>query len=199
MYIFVDESGDTGCNGSATQYFVIAIVIFDNIEDMQDTQVKIEEFKKLEHLTDELHFCKTPNNTKDKFFYFIKSCNFNSKAICVNKKELYSEFLINNPDKLYNYILKQLLDSLNTDKELKIILDGKGNRTLEKQLKQYLKTNSKLKVKKIKTKDSKSELLLQLADMIASCIGHSYNRKDKQNSDKWRKIISDKINIWNFR
>lgn len=199
MHLFIDESGDTGCKGSSTQYFVISIIIFDNINDMQDTQAKIEDFKRLEHLEDELHFCKTPNDMRDKFFYFIKSCIFKSKAICVNKKELYSEYLINNPDKLYNYILKQLLDSLNTQEELKIILDSKGNKTLERQLKQYLKTNSRLNVKKIRAKDSKSDVLLQLADMIASCIGHAYNKKEKPNADKWQNIVADKINIWNFR
>lgn len=199
MYLFIDESGDTGCNGSATQYFVISIIIFDNVNDMQDTQSKIEDFKRLEHLENELHFCKTPNDMRDKFFYFIKSCGFKSKAICINKKELYSEYLTNNPDKLYNYALKLLLDSLNTQEELKIILDGKGNKRLEKQLKQYLKTNPKLNVQKIRTKDSRSDVLLQLADMIASCIGHAYNKKEKSNADKWKNIVADKINIWNFR
>lgn len=199
MYIFIDESGDTGCFGSAIKYFVIAIVIFDNVKNMQNIQQKIEEFKNLENLKNELHFCKTPDNIKDKFFNFIKNCDFKAKAICVNKQELYSEFLTSNPDKLYNYVLKLLLDSLNVNDKLKIILDGKGNKKLEKQLKNYLKTNSKLQIEKIKTKDSRNDLLLQLADMVASSIGHSYNKQNKNNADKWRSIISDKINLWNFR
>lgn len=34
MYLFIDESGDTGCKWSATQYFVISVVIFNNIYDL---------------------------------------------------------------------------------------------------------------------------------------------------------------------
>ena len=92
-----------------------------------------------------------------------------------------------------------LLDSLKVDNEIKIVLDGKGNKNLEKQLKHYLKSTSNLNVKKIKIQDSKKDVLLQLADMVASSIGHSYNKKDKTGADKWKNIIAHKINIWNFR
>ena len=198
MYLFIDESGDTGCTGSPTQYFVISVIIFDNVESMQETTIKIDEFKSAEHLDGELHFCKTPNVVRDKFFYFIKNCDFKAKAIYVNKQILYSKFLQTHPDKLYNYMLKLLLDSLNIDIELKIILDGKGNKILEKQLRQYLKSNSKLKIEKIKIKDSKSDVLLQLADMVVSAIGHSYNKQHRDNADKWKNIISKKIDVRAF-
>ncbi|MDR0423728.1 MAG: DUF3800 domain-containing protein [Rickettsiales bacterium] len=198
MYLFIDESGDTGTIRSPTRYFVIAVIIFDDTGNMNSISNAIEDFKNKEKINGELHFCKTPNNIKDKFFYFINKFNFKAKSICVNKDELRSEFLIKNPEKLYNYMLKLLLDNLNNEKHFNIIIDGKGNKVLERQLKSYLKTNTKLKVKNIKAKDSRSETLLQLADMVASAIGYSYN-KNKENKSKWKNIISDKIDIWNFR
>lgn len=33
-YLFIDESGNTGCNGNATQYFIIAVIIFKKVEDL---------------------------------------------------------------------------------------------------------------------------------------------------------------------
>lgn len=150
----------------------------------------------MERIKDELHFCNKSNLIRDKFFNYIKNSNFSVKAICVNKQELHSEYLIDNPNKLYNYLLKMLLDSLKVESEIKIILDGKGNKTLEKQLKHYLKENSKLNVKKIKIQDSKKDVLLQLADMIASSIGHSYNKKEKTNANRWKNIISHKIKTY---
>ena len=200
MYLFIDESGDTGFKGSSTEYFVISIIIFDSVENLQATQIRIEEFKKFENLNKELHFCKTPNDIRDRFFEAIKNCNFVANAICVEKKKIYKDFLINNPDKFYNYVLKMLLNSLNIcEEKLSIILDGKGNKTLERELRKYLQNNSIINIKKIKNKDSKADVLLQLADMVASCIGHSYNKQTKLNADKWKKVINNKIRIWDFR
>ena len=199
MHLFIDESGDTGCQNSATKYFVISIVYFKNITDMQNTEMAIKEFKKKENLNSELHFCKTPNSIRDKFFNEAKNFSFFVEAICVNKSRLYSEFLINNSDKLYNYILKLILKNFDSYDDLHIILDGKGNKSLEKELKLYIRNNSGLKVKKIKMQDSKKDILLQLADMVASSIGHSFNREDKNDADRWKNIINSKINLWHFR
>ena len=200
MHIFIDESGDTGINGSKTKYFVISAIIFDDIYSLQKTQEEIELFKKNERIKDELHFCHKNNLIRDKFFSYIKNSSFTVKAISVNKEQLINEERLQNiSDGLYKYTLKMLLDSLNTDKELKIIIDEKGNKNLERELKQYLKTNPKLKITKLITKDSKRDVLLQLADMVVSAIGHSYNKKDKPNSNRWKDMIASKINIWNFR
>ena len=199
MHLFIDESGDTGCKNSATKYFVISIVYFKNITDMQNTEIAIKEFKKKENLNSELYFCKTPNSIRDKFFNEAKNFSFFVEAVCVNKSHLYSEFLINNSDKLYNYILKLILKNFDSYDDLHIILDGKGNKSLEKELKLYIRNNSGLKVKKIKMQDSKKDILLQLADMVASSIGHSFNREDKNDAGRWKNIINSKINLWHFR
>ena len=205
MYIFIDESGDTGISSSKTKkYFVISAIIFDSEYSLQETQKKIELFKRNERLKDELHFCKKNNLIRDKFFSYIKNSNFTVKAISVDKERLYSEYLKNNPDKFYNYILKMLLekmvlDNTNTRNEnLKIVLDEKGNKNLEKELKQYLQSNPQLRVSKLSVRDSKNDVLLQLADMVASAIGHSYNRTDKPNSSRWKDMIANKVSIWDF-
>lgn len=198
MHLFIDESGDTGCVKSATKYFVISITYFKSVEDMQDTELAIKDFKRRENLNSELHFCKTQNSMRDKFFEEAKNFPFFAEAIYVNKGILYSEFLKNNSDKLYNYILKWVLERFSEYDDLHIILDGKGNKTLEKELKSYIKSNPKIKVKKIKMQDSKKDTLLQLADMVASSIGHSLNRSDKKDADKWKNTIKNKINLREF-
>jgi hypothetical protein len=48
----------------------------------------------------------------------------------------------------------------------------------------------------VRFKDSKSDLLLQLADMCADAIARSY-RADRQDSSRWREILAPRItDIW---
>jgi hypothetical protein len=199
MFLFIDESGDPGFVGSATKYFVVCAVMFSCMDDLQDTQHKIEDFKKRERLHSEIHFVKIANNIKDKFFYLIKGCRFSAKAICVNKEEIYKDNSFGSRNKLYDFMLKMLLDSLDTKEEMNIVLDGKMRKELQTQLRNYLKLNTELNVKKIRHIESEKDVLIQLADMVASCIGRSYNKKEKENSDKWKNIIAEKINIWNYK
>jgi hypothetical protein len=198
MFLFIDESGDPGFIGSSTKYFILSAVIFHNMVDLQETQDKVKEFIKIENLRSELHFVRTHKNIRNKFFDFIKDAKFQVKAICVNKEEMYKENK-NRTDNLHDFILKMLLDSLKIDEEMIIVLDGKGNKILQSKLRNYLKLNTRLKIKKLKIADSKKDILLQLADMVASAIGHSYNRKDRENSDTWKKAIAHKTSIWEYK
>jgi hypothetical protein len=198
MFLFVDESGDPGLIGSSTKYFILSVVIFYSIADLQETQSKITEFIKAENLRSELHFVKTHKNIRNKFFNFIKDAKFQVKAVCVNKEEIYKENE-SGTNGLHDFILKMLLDSLKIDEEMVIVLDGKSNKILQSKLRNYLKLNTKLRIKKLKVVDSREDILLQLADMVASAIGHSYNEKDKENSDIWKRAIAHKTSVWEYK
>jgi hypothetical protein len=54
-------------------------------------------------------------------------------------------------------------------------------------------------MRNFKFRDSKSDVLIQLADMIAGSIRRSYE-KDKTDSQKYKKLIQDKIeDEWEFK
>jgi hypothetical protein len=197
MFLFIDESGDPGFVGSATKYFVVCTVIFEDKKSVMEVFSGTEEFKKQKNIRRELHFVNISKRLREQFYIFAKTVNFKAKAIVINKVEITKEILIDSHNKLYNFALKLLLERLKNDTELTIILDGKGSKELQVQLRNYLKTNTNINIKKIKMEDSKTNPLLQFADMIASTIGHSYNKKDS-NTD-WRNLLGNKINILEYK
>lgn len=50
----------------------------------------------------------------------------------------------------------------------------------------------------VRFKDSKSDVLVQLADMCAGAIARSY-RKDRAERERWRKMLAPRIDdVWEF-
>lgn len=82
----------------------------------------------------------------------------------------------------------------------KIILDGSGDRTFRRSLSSYLKAHTERgAITSIKVGDSRTEPLLQLADMCVGAIARSY-REDRDDVDRWLKMLGNKIDdIWEFK
>ena len=164
---------------------------------------KIKQFKLDNNMNNlELHFSNIDMNKRIKFFNYIKNSinkDFKIFILVFDKSKIYSEFLKKKPNKFYNFSIKNLLNNINIDfkQKTKIVLDKSKSKTLEKELNKYIKNNIRYKITEIKSKDSEKDLLLQLADMFVSCIGHSYNKNTK-NKDIYKDTIKDKIVINQF-
>jgi hypothetical protein len=74
------------------------------------------------------------------------------------------------------------------------VIDGSGSREFRKGLASYLKkhinskTSSHRPIKKVKIEDSKSNNLLQLADMICGAVARGF-KTDKSDAEEYRTII----------
>ncbi|GMO61789.1 MAG: hypothetical protein Ta2D_07950 [Rickettsiales bacterium] len=159
MYLFIDESGDTGFTGSSTKYFVISIVVFTNINDMLQIQNQIENFKEKHKIKTELHSVNLSQEIKNDFFKSIKYHNiyiiyFEKKNANYNAKNLYVD------------MLRKIMKELSED-ELKIRIDGKQNKKTQ-EINIFLRKH--FKVNSFKMVDSKNDVLIQLADMVANRI-----------------------------
>jgi hypothetical protein len=54
-------------------------------------------------------------------------------------------------------------------------------------------------IKDVRFKDSKNDVLVQLADMCAGAIARSY-RKDRRDSARWRTMLKPRIeDVWEFQ
>ena len=87
--------------------------------------------------------------------------------------------------------------------DARIRIDGSGDRTFRRNFISYLRKELNGKDRKIlqncKLVDSKSDVLIQMADMVAGAIHRSY-QKDKADSVIYKKIIEKYIqDEWNFR
>lgn len=195
--VFIDESGDPGFDikNGASQFFTIAVVIFNSMDDANSMNKSIQELKSSLYISDELKFSKASHQRRMLYINEINKHNFFSKVIVVDKDKIKSHDLRNKPRLFYNFILKQIL-SHSPILEAKVILDGKGNKHFRDELKGYLKRESDNKIKDFSLKDSRKDCLVQVADTVASAIAWGY----KNNNHIYKNALSKrKINVWEFK
>lgn len=208
MLVFIDDSGDPGfkLDKGSTSHFIIAMVVFDDELEAEKTAVAIKELKREIGFSDntEFRFFKTKNEYKIKFLETVNKFNFRIRSLIVDKSIIYSYKLQNNKNSFYAYFIKEVLrNSNNTILNAKIRLDGGGDRYFRKNFVTYLRRELNSHEKKImrqfKMVDSKRDVLIQMADMIAGSMNRSQNKKVKD-CDEYKKIIKNKIeDEWHFK
>ena len=110
----------------------------------------------------------------------------------------------NNKNSFYSYIIKLVLENSNESiLDAKIRIDGSGDRFFRRNFLSYLRRQLNSKQKKImkncKLIDSKSDELIQVADMVAGCIRRSFD-KSKKDSVDYKSLIKKHIeDEWVFR
>lgn len=201
MLVFIDESGDSGFKlqkGSTTS-FVVALVIFDENLDAEETALEIKKYRKKIGKTErfEFKFNKCNKELRIGFLKAVKKCNFRIRVIVFEKEKIYSLNLKRKTETFYKFVIRQVLQhNGKTIKNAKIKLDGLGERKFRKALstylRRYLNTNKERIMENLRFVDSNSNVLIQLADMVAGAIRISYdaNRKD---AGEYKKIIKSRI------
>jgi hypothetical protein len=203
MLVFIDESGDPGfkLEKGASPIFAAAMVIFETKEAASITQRVIEESEARRIHKGEFKFNKCSHDVRDIFFHAIRRCPFKVRAIMVRKNMIHSPRLKSDKDKFYEYFVKSMLNYDNGIlKEATIVIDGSGDREFRQNLNTALrrKLGSGI-IKDIRFKNSRADLLVQLADMCVGAIARSY-RHDRNQSDRWRKQLAPRIDdVWDFR
>ena len=208
MLVFIDDSGDPGfkLNRGSTIYFIISMVIFDDELEAEKTAVAIKELKReigFEEQT-EFRFFKTRKDFRIKFLKTVSKFDFRIRCLVVDKSIIHSNELKNNKNSFYAYFIKEVLKHSNdTILNAKVRMDGSGNRIFRKNFFTYLRKELNSKNRKImlncKMVDSKNNVLVQLADMVAGSINRAQNRK-KKDCDIYKNIIKKRIeDEWHFR
>jgi len=194
MLIFMDESGDTGFQFSklSSKYFVLTIVIFDDLLDAEKANEGIKELRKELKLPESLEF-KFSTGTSDKvkraFLQKLSKYHFRYRSVVIDKAILAKREPLHPKDSLYMLVADQLF--LRDDTRIKnasIFID-RITKSFVDDFNVYLKRRLNTRLEKIigrmKHQDSRSNNLLQLADMVCGAIYRKYNRSD----DKFYKLI----------
>lgn len=204
MLVLIDESGDAGfklARGS-TPHFVVAMVIFDDFKEAERTSAIIEAARTSLRIKTEFKFNKCSAQVKDGFFAAVAGCRFTVHALVVDKSTIYSDYLRENKGRFYNFFVKSLLkhDS-GALIGARVKIDGSGDREFKRELGAYLKREAgEGKIDSVRFAESHRDNLIQLADMVAGAIARSYREGDRNEHDRWRKMLNSKVrNIWNFR
>ena len=208
MIIFINESGDPGfkTQKGSSLHFVIALIIFDDELDAEETALKIKKLRKKLGKSNqfEFKFNKCNRKLRESFLHQIKNCRFRIRAIVFDKEKIYSPYLRSNKESFYRFALRQVLEHNNeTIKQAKIRLDGRGEKVFRKQLVTYLRKhlNSETKqiMKNLRFRDSRKDVLIQMADMIAGSIRRYFDH-NTNDWDIYRKIIKHKEeDVWEFK
>ncbi len=207
MLVFIDDSGDAGFNieKGSSQFFVIALIIFEDYLEAEKTAVAIKELKRELHFPDdvEFKFFKSRAEVRKRFLTTVHGFKFKVRCLVVDKTKIYSPELRGNKGSFYSYAIKTVLKHSASVVNAKIKIDGSGDRIFRKSflgyLKKQLNDGNKKVINHCKLVDSKENVLIQLADMVAGSIRRSYdeNKKDK---DEYRKIIKNRIeDVWLFK
>ncbi|MEK7464062.1 MAG: DUF3800 domain-containing protein [Patescibacteria group bacterium] len=196
MLIFIDESGDTGLkfNKGSSNYFVIVAVIFDDYAEANRVDRMLSDLKDaLGFQNTEFKFNKSSHSTRIKFLKAIKNNKYRIHFLAVNKMQADRSKIFKNTGYFYIDAIKVLLN----DKRIsnaKIKIDGSGSSSFKKQFKSMIKkslnVNETKIVKEITFVDSRSNMLIQMADMIAGSIRKSY-----EGNGEMKNIISKHIEV----
>lgn len=195
--VFIDESGDPGFKTSSSQNFAFALIIFEEDIAAEETDKEISHLAKIAHHNAEFKYSKTCDKVKDVFFNGIIKCPFRAKVLYVNKIIVHSSELRQDANKFYNYFLKQVITHANLE-NASIKIDGKKD-TVKQELVNYLRTQAKTSIAKIKYEDSKNNRLIQLADMVVGLVNHAYSPNATPQQKAWLRLIKRKLDIWPFK
>jgi hypothetical protein len=205
-YIFIDESGDPGfkIGKGSSDFFVIALVIFEDTLEIEKTSVALKQLKRDLGFPDEMEFkfSKSRNSVRERFLNKVKGFDFKIRALVVKKSDISSEQLKTHKKSFYSYFIKEVLkNGGGTILNAKIRIDGSGDREFRvgfiSYLRKQLNSHEKPVMRDLKFVDSVGSIPIQLADMMAGTIRRSH---EDDEGKKLKKIIKDLIeDEWRFK
>lgn len=191
QFVFIDDSGDPGVHGNATSHFVMAAVVFSDDLVAEETALSMRKFRRQLGWTDdhEYKFHKTKKDYIKQVLHLVAQYDFSIYAVVINKAKFNTM-----PKGLYNDSISELLKIIPL-KNASIKIDGhKGTNYTKRAISQVRKNASvgKGKIADIKFANSKENVLIQLADLVASSIFRS-TQTNKTDHDDYVAILKKHI------
>lgn len=203
--IYVDESGDTGfkLESGSSATLVVAATIFDSAEDAEATAKCIHEYRLSLGKGKEFqfHFSNLRRDWRVGFLRAVRDCPFRVSAVVLDKARVReSAQLRQSPRHLFRFGVRMLLtQTLGTVCDAKLFIDGEAGRASQRNLGSYLRRECHHEGRAIIAKvrfAPKSNVLIQLADMVAGGLARSY-RSDKADAQVYRQIIRARLEqVW---
>lgn len=194
QYIFIDESGDLGKDGS--KYFTIVSMSVTDIIPVRRIIKKARQRlvkKKLKQIV-EIKANNSSPGIKKKVLKSLASCDCSISAIVIPKSKMSNEIL-DHKDKLYNHLCSLLFSHITLDTDiLKIVVDKKhSNRLLREDLSHCIRSKISQRTSRItidiRHVDSFSSLELQAVDFVAWAVNRKFTHGDSEYYD----LIKEKV------
>lgn len=196
--IFIDDAGDPGFKRGSSRYFVIACVIFES--EAEATLASAIIGAQIERLgwygKTEFKFHQTQKKHKLDLFKRLKDARFKIVATIIDKSALDKA---TKPSALYNETIRDTL-LLCDPMGAKVRLDGHAGHDYNKGAVSYFRKSinrgnkNERKIIHFRFIDSKENMLIQLADLVAGSILRSTNRS-KTDSQEYLKALKGKVKL----
>ena len=203
VLVFIDESGDPGfkIQRGSTPAFTAALVAFQDVEQARLSQAAIEATATRLRVFPEFKFSKCRPEVRDAFFAAVLPYDFCVRAIVVRKDKIYSPHLRTDKEGFYSFFVKSMLKyDGGLLSQAQVVIDGSGDREFKREIGAYFRLHLGAgRVKAIRFANSRSDPLVQLADMCVGAIARSY-KADRADALRWRGMIRTKIaDVWEFK
>lgn len=210
MHIFIDDSGDGGFkfDSGSSSHLVMAACVFQDpseIEHLKDCMGKCAEKNRL---STEFKYSKTKERIKDCFFDCTAHVQYNIRCIYIDKSRIYATKYRTNPSALKSFAIYQLLShGFGNIKDAKVIIDGQDTKAFGIDDHAYLMDMANRAhpgtVRKVSWADSKQNVGIQLADMVAGAV-HRGVRTHKKPDSKHLQLIRPRTyqphgTFWDFK
>ena len=202
MWVYVDESGDPGFRfgRGSTSHFVVALVVFDSPGHIERTDRVIARLRTRLGLRKdfEFKFNRLKHEWRMEFLTAVRYSPFRIRAMVVDKRILRSPNW-RKKDIFYNYFVGQVFNHhFGSLKGAKVRVDGRSGREFRQEFQTYVRKQAGSAVVNIRFLDSKSNSLIQLADMVAGAIHRAY-RDDDKNDPRYLELLRPRIeDLWEF-
>jgi hypothetical protein len=203
MFVYLDESGDTGFkfDHGSSRYFVITLLI---VADPLPFHTAVDELR--EGLgfvaSNEFKWVNSSQEVRWAFLRMLRKQDFTARILVVDKS-LMTRVHMRNRETFYNFLVQMILRHDNgTIRGATIILDEsvkskKSKQHLASYLRRELNPNTReARIKEVRYHRSHADNLIQAADMLSGAIYTRYHRGNSEFFDYIRVKISD---LWEWR
>jgi hypothetical protein len=207
QFAFIDESGDYGFDFEnkdvSTHFIIVSILVKESNKEILEQEM--EKIKQKYFQAEEIQSSKIENHhLRIQLLNELKDLPFNIYAYVVDKRKIREDSGITFEKTFIKFLNRLVYDDLNrTFDQLDLVLEEHGEKEFMNEFKNYINERSVPDLFNYSTfgfNHSNSEILLQLADLIAGTIAKGYNQtQDTEHYAHFYKIIKKKIiaiNLW---
>ena len=196
QFVFIDDSGDPGLSKSATSHFIVAAVLVVDSEQLSNLVIAMNGFRAGLGWNElhELKFNSAKKSIIKNLLRFVKQFEFKAYAVVVDKTKMISLPQLASGETLHNYVIKELLLKLELSEPI-IFVDGVTDKKHIQRTRTYLRKALKqngVDKSKISLVDSRKDVMIQLADIVAGSIARSFD-KQKSDHNEYLKLLETKI------
>lgn len=192
QFAFVDEYGNYGFdfekNDVSTHFIIVAILVKGSNKEILEE--KVEYIRQKYFQAGEMKSSKIRNNHKRRSLILneLKGLPFHIFAYVIDKRKINENAGIRFKKSFFKFLNRQLYDDLfKTFDQLELVADEYGNKEFMEEFKAYVKRKSipdLFNFSSFGFNNSKSNILIQLADLLAGTIAKGYDKN--QLSDEYQ-------------